>query len=180
MRFFNDQQYGRSGAVKNGMILLITALSDSQKCASALQEATDEATVIAATLADAVRQLQEQEFSAVVIDQLLLDSEPEEAEVVFKHLGHAVPVYLNFALVGMSRVTRELRSALNRRNREVLVARREAEQALRHELNEKVTALMLSCEMALQVPGLPELAEVKMQAVDTLAREMREKLGVQT
>jgi len=162
------------------MILLITALSDAQKCAHALQEATDEATLIAATLADAVRQLQEQEFSAVVIDQLLLDSDPEEAEVVFKHLGQAVPVYLNFALVGMSRVTRELRSALNRRNREVLVARREAEQALRHELNEKVTALMLSCEMALQVPGLPELAEAKMQAVDALAREMREKLGVQT
>jgi len=161
------------------MILLITALSNAQKCASTLQEATDEATLIAATLADAVRHLQEQEFSAVVIDQLLLDSEPEQAEVVFKHLGQAVPVYLNFALVGMSRVTRELRSALNRRNREVLVARREAEQALRHELNEKVTALMLSCEMALQVPGLPELAEAKMQAVDALAREMREKLGVQ-
>jgi hypothetical protein len=161
------------------MILLITALANAQRCACALQEATDEATLIAPTLADAVRQLQQQEFSAVVMDQLLLDSEPEEAEVVFKHLGQAVPVYLNFALVGMSRVTRELRSALNRRNREVLVARREAEQALRHELNEKVTALMLSCEMALQVPGLPELAEAKMQAVDAIAKEMREKLGVQ-
>jgi len=161
------------------MILLITALEDAPKCASALQEATDESTLIASTLADAVRQLQEQEFSAVVMDQLLLDSEPEEAEVVFKHLGQAVPVYLNFALVGMSRVTRELRSALNRRNREVLVARREAEQALRHELNEKVTALMLSCEMALQVPGLPEVAATKMQTVDAIAKEMRDKLGVQ-
>jgi len=161
------------------MILLITALADAPKCASALQEATDESTLIASTLADAVRQLREQEFSAVVMDQLLLDSEPEEAEVVFKHLGQAVPVYLNFALVGMSRVTRELRSALNRRNREVLVARREAEQALRHELNEKVTALMLSCEMALQVPGLPEVAATKMQTVDAIAKEMRDKLGVQ-
>jgi len=161
------------------MILLITALADARKCAGALQEATDESTLIAPTLADAVCQLQEQQFSAVVMDQLLLDSEPEEAEVVFKHLGQAVPVYLNFALVGMSRVTRELRSALNRRNREVLVARREAEQALRHELNEKVTALMLSCEMALQVPGLPEVAAAKMQSVDAIAKEMRDKLGVQ-
>jgi hypothetical protein len=159
------------------MILLITSLSDAQKCASALEQATEEATSVAPSLADAVRQLQSQEFSAVILDQLLLDSEPDEAEVVFKHLGQAVPVYLNFALVGISRVTRELRSALNRRNREVLVARREAEQALRHELTEKVTALMLSCEMALQVPGLPEMAEAKMHDVDTLAREMRDKLG---
>jgi hypothetical protein len=161
------------------MILLITSLADGSKCASALQEATDEATTIASTLADAVRQLQSQQFSAVILDQLLLDSEPEEAEVVFKHLGQAVPVYLNFALVGMNRVTRELRSALNRRSREVVTARREAEQALRHELNEKVTALMLSCEMALQVPGLPEVAQAKMHDVDSLAREMRDKLGAE-
>lgn len=159
------------------MILLITALADAPKCADALQQATDETTSIAATLPEAVRQLQAQEFSAVVIDQLLLDSEPEQAEVMFKHLGPAVPVYLNFALAGMGRVTRELRSALNRRNREVLVARRESEQALRHELNEKVTALMLSCEMALQVPGLPQTAEVKMRTIDALTREIREKLG---
>jgi signal transduction histidine kinase len=160
------------------MILLITSLSDASKCASALQEATDEAATIAPSLSEAVRRLQSQDYSAVILDQLLLDSEPDEAEVVFKHLGSAVPVYLNFALVGINRVIRELRSALNRRNREVLAARREAEQALRHELNQKMTALMLSCEMALQVPGLPHMAEAKMHDVDTLAREMRDKLGV--
>ena len=160
------------------MILVTTSLSAAQKCASALEEATAEPTVVAATLSDALVKLQAQEFSAVVFDQLLLDAEPDEAEVVLKHLGGAVPVYLNFAVSSQDRVTRELRAALSRRNREVLVAKREAEQALRHELNEKLTALTLSCEMALQVPGLPELAETKMQAVDALAKEMREKLGV--
>ncbi len=157
---------------------MTTSLSAAQKCASALEEAAGEGTVIAASLSDAVAKLQTQEFSAVVFDQLLLDAEPDEAEVVLKHLGGAVPVYLNFAVSSQDRVTRELRAALGRRNREVLMARREAEQALRHELNEKVTALMLSCEMALQVPGLPELAETKMRAVDSLAKEVREKLGV--
>jgi len=160
------------------MILLTSSLSSAQKCATALEEATAEPIVVAAALPDALAKLQAQEFSAVVFDQLLLDAAPDDAEVVLKHLGGAVPVYLNFALASQDRVIRELRAALSRRNRELIAAKREAEQSLRHELNEKMTALMLSCEMALQVPDLPELAETKMRAVDALAKEMREKLGV--
>jgi hypothetical protein len=37
--------------------------------------------------------------------------------------------------------------------------------------------LLLSCEMALQVPELPPPAQTKMQAVEALAREVSAKLG---
>ena len=158
------------------MILLTTSLPKAQDCASALQEATNEAVQICATLHDAITQLQGRDFSAAVIDQLLLDSEPDEAETFFKHLGTAVPVYMNFAVSGMERVIRELRSALHRRSKEVVVARREAQQAMRHELRETVTALLLSCEMALGVPGMPTLAEEKFRSMHELAEGMREKL----
>lgn len=158
------------------MILLTTSLPKAKECASALQEATNESVEVSATLHDAFTQLESREFSAVVIDQLLLDSEPEEAETFFKHLGTAVPVYLNFAVSGIERVIRELRSALHRRSKEVLVARREAQLAMRHELRETVTALLLSCEMALEAPGLPALAEAKLRSVHELAEGMREKL----
>jgi len=121
--------------------------------------------------------LKEREFSAVVFDLLLLDAQPDEGETVLKHLGSAVPVYLNFAITGTARAAREVRWALQRRKREVLAARNEAEQALRHELRDTLTALLLSCEMALQVPALPALAETKMQAVEALAREVSAKLG---
>ena len=159
------------------MILLTTSLPKAQNCASALQEATNEAVEVCATLHEAVMQLEDREFSAVVIDQLLLDSEPEEAETFFKHLGTAVPVYVNFAVSGIERVIRELRSALHRRSKEVLVARREAQQAMSHELRETVTALLLSCEIALEVPGLPTIAEGKLRNLRGLAEVLREKLG---
>ncbi len=162
------------------MILLITSLAKAQDCAGALQDAANEPVEVAATLHGAVEKLQAQEFSAVVIDQLLLDSEPEEADAFFKHLGTAVPVYLNFAVSGVERVIRDLRSALRRRNREVLVARQEAQQNLRHELRETITALLLSCELALQVPDLPPIAEAKMRTVNSLAQQMGEKLGGET
>jgi len=163
---------------KPGMILLTTSLAKTQDCAKALQEVTSEEVQVAATLREAVAQLQAHEFSAVVLDQLLLDAEPDDVETIFKHMGTAVPVYSNFAISGIERVSRELRSAVQRRKRELLVARQEAEQDLRSELRGTITALLLSCEMALGVPNLPLLAETKMRAVDALAKEMRTKLGV--
>jgi hypothetical protein len=159
------------------MILLISSLAKAQDCANALQEVAAEPVHIAPTLAQAVARLQADEFSAVILDQLLLDAEPEDVETIFKHLGTAVPVFSNFAVCGIVRLSCELRSALHRRKRELLAARQEAEQALRSELRGSITALLLSCEMALGVPNLPLLAESKMRAVDALAKEVRAKLG---
>ena len=144
------------------MILLISSLTKAEDCAKALQDVTAEPVEVAATLHQAVSRLQAHEFSAVVLDQLLLDAEPDDAETIFKHMGTAVPVYSNFAISGIERVSRELRSALHRRKRELLIARQEAEQDLRSDLSGTITALLLSCEMALGVPNLPLLAETKM------------------
>jgi hypothetical protein len=159
------------------MILLITSLAKAEECAKGLQEATAEPAQVAATLREALAQLQAHEFTAVVVDQLLLDAEPDDFETIIKHMGTAVPVFSNFAISGIQRVSRELRSALLRRKRELSLARHEAEQSLRSELNDTITALLLSCEMALDVPNLPLFAETKMRAVDALAKEMRTKLG---
>jgi hypothetical protein len=74
-------------------------------------------------------------------------------------------------------VARELRSALQRREREVLRAKKEAEQVLRLRLTDTITALMLSCELALQVSNLPESAESRLHMIGALAREVSAKLG---
>jgi uncharacterized protein YjiS (DUF1127 family) len=159
------------------MILLITCLAKAQECAQALQEATKEPVIVCSALQEAVLQLKEKEFSAVVFDLLLLDAQPDEGETLLKHLGSAVPVYVNFAITGTVRAARELRWALQRRKREMLAAKSDAEQALRHELKDTLTALLLTCEMALQVPELPVQAETRMQAVEALAKEVNARLG---
>jgi hypothetical protein len=174
---FQRRRRGQSRAISSNMILLITCVAKAQECAKSLQEATLEPVTVCADLQEALRQLQEKEFSAVVFDLLLLDAQPEEGESVLKHLGAAVPVYLNFATTGSARAVRELRSALQRRKRETLAARNDAEQSLRHELKDTLTALLLSCEMARKVPELPVQAETRMQTVEALAREVNAKLG---
>ena len=160
------------------MILLITHSAKAEECAGALQAATNEPAQTAPSLRQAVSQLREHEFSAVVIDQSTLDAEPDEGEMLLQHIGTATPVYVNFAISGIERVVREVRVALCRRKREVVMARQSAEGALRSELKGTVTALLLSCELALQVPNLPKAAEAKLQAAHDLARELRTKIGL--
>jgi len=159
------------------MILLISCLSEARNCIRQLEEATQDAVELYSDLNEAVTRLSTGEFSAVILDQFLLEAEPDHAHAIFKNLGSAVPICVNFAITGVPRMARELRSALQRRNRELAAARQDAQQALRHELNDTVTALLLSCEMALRIPDLPAQAASKMHDVEALAREVSAKLG---
>jgi len=73
---------------------------------------------------------------------------------------------------------RELSSARYRRNIEIGISRQFAEQTLRNELKGTMTALLLSCEMALQVTTLPPDAEARIRTAYLLAQEMRTRLGI--
>lgn len=161
------------------MILLITPSAKAETCAEAVRRATNEQVEIASTLRQATVQVRAQEYEAVVIDQFLVDAEPDESDLLVQHVEGGIPVYVNFAISGVERVVRELRAALSRRKKEVLVARKVAELALRSELKGNVTALLLSCEMALNVPDLPSAAEAKIRSVYDLAKEIRLKVGLQ-
>jgi hypothetical protein len=158
------------------MILLISPSAKVQETAKALEEATSEPLRIAATLRQAVGQLRSEEYSAVLVDQGLVESEPDESDLVLQHMGSAIPVYVNFGISGFDRVLRELRAALHRRKREEVVAHRAAEQNLRNELKGPLTALLLSCEMALEAPDIAA-ASPKIRKACDLAKEVRSKLG---
>jgi hypothetical protein len=131
---------------------------------------------VAATLRQAVGLLRSEEYSAVLVDQSLIESDPDESDLVLQHMGSAIPVYINFGISGLDRVVRELRSALHRCKREAIVATRTAEQNLRNELKGPLTALLLSCEMALEAPDI-SVAGPKIRKAWELAKEVRSELG---
>jgi len=158
------------------MLLLITPSAKARSWAQSIQQVISEETQVAASLSQALAHLRSHEYLAVMIDQAVLETEPDESETVLEHIGTAIPVPVNFSINGMDRVLRELRAALHRRKKELVLARKGAQEALRNELKGTVTALLLSCEMALRVPNLQGTAEAKMRAVYELAQEVRVKL----
>src|SRR5579863_108552 len=159
------------------MILLITPSARGPECAATLKDSTGKETHWAENLPQAMARLREQSYIAVVIDQFLLENEPDKSDQVFEHLGTAFPVYLNFAISGMERLLREVRSALHRRWREETQARVSVEQQFRSEMGESLTSMLLSCELAMAVPGVPAPAAEKIRLIDNLARDIRQRLG---
>jgi hypothetical protein len=159
------------------MILLITPSARGQECVATLKEATGEEIQWAENLHQALARLRENTYSVVVLDQFLFENEPSESDHVLEHLGTSFPVYLNFAVSGMRRLLREVRSALQRRLREETQARRSVQQQMHSEMFEALTTMLLSCELAMAVPGVPATAVEKIRIIDNLARDMRVRLG---
>jgi len=70
----------------------------------------------------------------------------------------------------MERLVREVRSALHRRRREQTAARRAVIEQIRYEMRETLTALLLSCELAMSVPDVPVPAVERIRSIGSLAR----------
>jgi hypothetical protein len=153
-------------------------LANGPQCADSLRDATRLETHWAKTLQEAATRLREQTYSAAVIDQFLLETEPAESEQMLEHLGAAFPVYLNFAVTGMDGLVREERSALHRRKREEGAARRAVEDQMRSEMRGTLTAMLLSRELAMSVPDVPHPALEKIRVIDNLARQLSLRLDV--
>ncbi len=160
------------------MILLVTTSQQGQPCADTLSAATGQETHWARNLQEASTRLREQTYSAAVIDQFLMETEPDETHQVIEHLDTAFPVYVNMAVTGMERLVREVRSALHRRKREETAARRAVAEQMQCEMRETLTAMLLSCELAMSVPDVPLPAAEKIRAIDYLARDLRMRLQV--
>ncbi len=158
------------------MILLITPSARGQECAEVLHSATGKEVHWARDLQEASTRLREQTYCAAVIDQFLLETEPDVSDALVEHLDTAFPVYINFAITGMERLVRDVRSALHRRKREESSARRTAIEQMHSEMRETLTALLLSCELAMSVPDVPNPAAEKIRAIDGLARDLRLQL----
>ena len=158
------------------MILIITSSARGQECVEALNAATGEPVDWAQTLQQAATRLREQTYAVAVIDQFLTESEPEESDSTLEHLGTAFPVYVNFGIASMQRLVREVRLALHRRKREEISARQAVEQQLRSQMRETLTAMLLSCELALAAPEMPSPAAEKVRAINDLAHDLRVQL----
>ena len=160
------------------MILLITSSSHGQECAKALLAATHVKTELASDVRTALTRLREQEFSAVVIDESLLEPSAKSIDALVKHMGRAVPVFVNLAVSRMERVIRDVQAGLRRAEQERSLARTAVESDLRSQLRGELTGILLWTQQALETPSLPAAAEAKLKSVYDVADKMRLRLGV--
>ncbi|MGO8718256.1 MAG: hypothetical protein ACLQMO_03425 [Acidobacteriaceae bacterium] len=158
------------------IVLLVTATSGAENCAAAIGRQLGLTVEVAADRRTALAALRRREYSVMVLDESLVEADPAGAEVLWQQAGLAVPIQVNLGISGCNRVLREVRAALQRRERELSLAMRAATQAMEGEMNTTITGLLLQTQLALDEPALPPATVVKLRQVVELASVLRNQL----
>jgi CheY-like chemotaxis protein len=152
-------------------ILLIAPESVAPPVADALRLELRAEVQTTPTRRSALTSLRHHDFSLVLID----DSLPAaDADLLYQHAGAALVVELNLAISSASRIVRQARAALLRRDQDQAQARTAAASALHSELNAALAGLLLESELALR-DASPAQAP-RLRHVVQLARDLRDRL----
>ena len=161
-------------------VLIVTGMEGAENCAAALQAMLGVKLDIANGRKGAMAALKRNEYSTVVVDEALVDSDPAGTDRLWEQTGLAIPLQINFALSGAQRLGREIRIALKRRERERTLAHAAAAAAIENELKTTVAGLLLHSQLALADHEIsPALAE-KLRIVAELAGSLRQQLAAPT
>ena len=158
-------------------ILMVTGIEGARNCAAVVGAQLGMEVEVAEGRKAALSALRRREFVAVVMDETMAECDPAAAEAVWERAGLAIPLQINFALSGAARLTREIRAALHRREREQAMARRAAAAAIETELKTTVAGLLLHSQLALSDSDASSPLAEKLRVVADLAGNLRRQLS---
>jgi len=157
-------------------VLLVTTMSGAENCAAAIGRQLGLTVEVAENRRTALTALRRKEYAVMVLDESLVEADPAGTEVLWQQAGLAVPIQVNLGISGCNRVLREVRAALQRREREMSLAMRAAGRIMEGELNTTLTGLLLQAQLAMDEPTLAPGTVVKLRQVVELAGTLREQL----
>jgi hypothetical protein len=167
--------FGQERALGKGMILLISTYQNAPECATLIENATREPLQSVDNIRQALAALRSQEFSAVVIDENLLEANPGSFDSLSQRMSAAMPVVLDMACLKPQRVAKLVHSAVARRKVEYNMAREQAVAELRSELKSDLTGLMISSKLAMESESQKEAGD-QLTAVLEIARRIQHRL----
>ena len=157
-------------------VLMVTTVANAEECVRVVQESVGVDVELAASRKAGLSALRREEFSVVMVEESLAETDPQWAEEMRAAGGLAMLLHVNIAITGCTRLGREVRAALLRRNGERAAARRVAKRELENELKSSVTGLLLESELALREPSVSATLEPKLRRMVELAGAIRERL----
>jgi hypothetical protein len=156
--------------------LIVTAREGIETTAAAVATQLQLTVEIASSRATALRLLGKRSYSIVVVDQNLAESDATGTDLIWKNVGLAVPLEINFALAGSARLEREVRAALGRRQREQDLAVAAAAAAVDDEIKNAITGFLLESSLALAEENVPTNVENRLRKLAEIARRVRDHL----
>ena len=157
-------------------LLMITSIAGATNCASGLGAQLGATVDTVATRRDAIAALRGQEYTAVIIDEAMAESDPQGAELLRRYSGAAVVLEVNFAISGVARLARQLRAEIQRREQQHELAMRRACSAIESELKASITGLLLQSQLALAEPSLSPQLSTRLHNMVLIAGNLRHRL----
>jgi hypothetical protein len=158
-------------------ILIVTGIEGARNCAAVVGTQLGMEVELEEGRKTALSALRCREYAVVVVDETMAECDPSAAEAIWERAGLAIPLQINFALSGATRLIREIRAALHRREREQTLARRAAAAAIENELKTTVAGLLLHSQLALSGSEASSPVADKLRMVADLAGSLRRQLS---
>jgi hypothetical protein len=134
---------------------------------------------VTASLEDASHWLRSASCPVGVVDAGWLETDPKGVDRLLSENPALVPVFPNLAVCGTEHLVCEIKAALRRGEKERQRATDCARREFSIHLKNSLTAMLLDCDLALQIRDLPDEAAKKLLLLHDLATKMRDQLEVQ-
>ena len=159
------------------MILLVSSEPEVQQSAPVLSRELGERVECAKSVRTAAAKMREQAFDLLLLDDEILDVNGAGVNGLLAHAAGAVALFFNPAVTATGRLVLEARAAQRRREHDRKAAAESALCTLRNELRSDVTGILLSSQLALKTPGLPEACAANLKSVCELAERISKRLA---
>jgi hypothetical protein len=155
-------------------LLMVTSIAGAEGRGAALAGLLRLSVDIVGDRRQALTSLRHGGYAVVIVDDSIAAADP--AGLLRKQAGASIVLEANFAISGVDRLAREVRSAVERRQHEQGLAMQFARSAIESELRTTVAGLLLQSQLALAEPEVtPQLAN-KLHQVVQLAGSLRQRL----
>jgi hypothetical protein len=157
-------------------VLIISPLSEVANFAAPLADTLGCPVEVADTHRAGLAARRRRDYSVVVVDHCMAEANSDNAELLWRNAGMALPMHINFAISGAERLTREVQAAIGRWEQHQVVAMRAAASMLEGELKSTITGLLLQSQLALAEAELTPKLAGKLELVAELAVSLRQRL----
>jgi hypothetical protein len=160
------------------MILFVSRAAVSMEDTAWVSQETGMELRVAASPEEAFQMLRGAKCRVAVVDAGLVETDLQSIDQLLFENPATLPIFPNLAVCGPERLVCEIKAALRRGEKESQRAADRARQEFRSDLKDSVTALLLNCDLTLQLPSLPMEIARKINLLHDLATKMRDQLEI--
>lgn len=160
-------------------ILMVTAVVGVENCSAALSRQFQMQVQTVPTRREAITALRRGEYRVVIFDESLVESAGDAGDLaadgddpLYRYLGGAIPVEVNFAISGCGRLLRMVRAALGRARLEGEAAAHAAAASVDREWRETAAGLLLQAQLAQAESGVPPALAERLKTIAGLAEKL--------